>query len=440
MSTALLIARRELGAYLRSMTGYIIAAIVLLVDGLLFNVFAMGTGEKLSAEVVSQFFYAASGITMIASVFISMRLLAEERQTGTLVLLYLVAGARLGDRPRQVPLGLRLPGPHHPGDGLHAALVLVNGKVSFGHLAAGYLGLLLLGSAALAIGTFGSALARTQVLAAIFSGCIVVGAGHLLAAGQGDRAAASPTSSWRWRFTAGTSRRSRPGPSSPRRRLLPGAHLRRAVRRDPGPGGTTMALKERDSAPTRRGASASRAGLSSGASACWRSSSASGSSARVASGPPPPRSACCSCVAAIVVRFVRARAAAPDRRVVERTLGALYGLGLGAILLYVVQSDLWTSAFGAPLEKGSPKLATALAALWPALWIAAAFPVLFVELAYAQIARAPRLELGRIRAAMMSGLRPRGRAGVRVLASPTSPPSATARSTSPTSAPRARAR
>jgi ABC-2 type transport system permease protein len=47
--------------------------------------------------------------------------------------------------------------------------------VSFGHVASGYVGLLLLGSATLAIGTFGSALARTQVLAAIISGCLVVG-------------------------------------------------------------------------------------------------------------------------------------------------------------------------------------------------------------------------------------------------------------------------
>ena len=53
-------------------------------------------------------------------------------------------------------------------------LIFVNGKISFGHMAAGYIGLLLLGSAALAIGTFGSSLARTQVLAAIFSGCMVV--------------------------------------------------------------------------------------------------------------------------------------------------------------------------------------------------------------------------------------------------------------------------
>jgi len=87
MSATMLIARRELGTYLRSMTGYVIAAILLLVDGLLFNIFAIGGEDKLSAVVLGQFFFYTSGLTMIASVFISMRLVAEERQTGTLVLL-----------------------------------------------------------------------------------------------------------------------------------------------------------------------------------------------------------------------------------------------------------------------------------------------------------------------------------------------------------------
>ena len=72
-----LIMRRELAAYLRSMTGYLIAAAVLIVDGLLFNAFALGGGEKLSSEVLSLFFYFSSGTTIIASVFISMRLFAE---------------------------------------------------------------------------------------------------------------------------------------------------------------------------------------------------------------------------------------------------------------------------------------------------------------------------------------------------------------------------
>ena len=174
MKATLLIARRELAAYMRSMTGYVIAALVLVVDGLLFLAFVLGGGEKLSAEVLSNFFYISSGTTMIASVFISVRLLAEERQTGTLVLLTsspvhdweIVLGKFLS---AFVFLSLiTLATVYMP------ALIFVNGKVSFGHIAAGYLGLLLLGAASLAIGTFGSSVARTQVLAAIFSGVIVV--------------------------------------------------------------------------------------------------------------------------------------------------------------------------------------------------------------------------------------------------------------------------
>ena len=89
MSTTLLIARRELAAYLR-------------IDDRLrhhrrrccWSTACSSTPSrsaapsKRSAEVLSQFFYFSSGTTMIASVFISMRLLAEERQTGTLALLY----------------------------------------------------------------------------------------------------------------------------------------------------------------------------------------------------------------------------------------------------------------------------------------------------------------------------------------------------------------
>ena len=172
MNATFLIARRELGAYLRSMTGYIIAAAVLLVDGLLFNALALGGNEKLSAEVLSNFFLYSSGLTIIASVFISMRLLAEERQTGTLVLLTsspvhdweIVLGKFLSSF---VFLALVLLATIYM-----PALIFVNGKISLGHMAAGYVGLLLLGSASLAIGTFGSTLARTQVLAAIVSGAI----------------------------------------------------------------------------------------------------------------------------------------------------------------------------------------------------------------------------------------------------------------------------
>ena len=173
MRSTFLIMRRELAAYLRSMSGYIIAAIFLLVVGLLFNVLAM-PGEKLSSEVLSQFFFDTSGVIMVASVFISMRLFAEERQTGTLVLL---ASSPVHDW--EIVIGKFLSALVFLALMLLATvfmplLIFVNGKISLGHMAAGYVGLFLLGGASLAIGTFGSALARTQVLAAIFSGCMVV--------------------------------------------------------------------------------------------------------------------------------------------------------------------------------------------------------------------------------------------------------------------------
>ena len=86
MSRALLIARRELYAYLRSPLGSVIVAGALLFDGIYF--YWQGLTEKLlSAQVLQQFFYGASGATMVASIVLSMRLLAEERQTGTLTLL-----------------------------------------------------------------------------------------------------------------------------------------------------------------------------------------------------------------------------------------------------------------------------------------------------------------------------------------------------------------
>jgi ABC-2 type transport system permease protein len=54
------------------------------------------------------------------------------------------------------------------------ALIFVHGKVSIGHITAGYAGLLLVGAAVLAIGTFGSSLGRNQLEAAAVSGFLVL--------------------------------------------------------------------------------------------------------------------------------------------------------------------------------------------------------------------------------------------------------------------------
>lgn len=174
MRGVLLIARRELGAYFNSFWGYLVVSVILVINGLLFNAFAMGDRPKLSFEVLRDFFYFSFGTTVIASILITMRLLAEERQTGTMTLLnasplsewQIVIGKYLSAMLflfTMLALSTYMP-----------ALVFVNGKVSLGHIGAGYLGLMLVGSASIAIGTFGSALSRSQLVAAVVGGVIVV--------------------------------------------------------------------------------------------------------------------------------------------------------------------------------------------------------------------------------------------------------------------------
>ena len=88
MNHILLIARRELAGYGRTPSGYLIVAATLLVQGLLFNTRAVGTGAKLSSQVLIDFLRDSSGTTTVASVLLAMRLFAEERQSGTLTLLF----------------------------------------------------------------------------------------------------------------------------------------------------------------------------------------------------------------------------------------------------------------------------------------------------------------------------------------------------------------
>jgi ABC-2 type transport system permease protein len=171
MNQALILARRELGAYLRSPLGAAIVAAVLLIDGILFYWQAL-TEKLLSAEVLEQFFYNASGTTMIAGIIISMRLLAEERQLGTFTLLNT---APLGDGA--IVLGkyisaLVLLGVMTILTAYMPLLIFVNGKVSIGHILVGYVGLFLLGSATAAIGLFASALTNSTVVAGIVGAAI----------------------------------------------------------------------------------------------------------------------------------------------------------------------------------------------------------------------------------------------------------------------------
>lgn len=174
MGNALLIASRELRGFLRSPLAYVVIAIMLLVDGLLYYGVALGGQARLSAEVLRDFFYFSSGTTMVTAILLSMRLFAEEKQTGTFVLLNtapvrdgeIVAGKFMS--AFALVGGFALLTIYMP------LLIFVNGRVSVGHIVVGYLGLLLLGAASTAIGTFGSVLVKSQPVAAVIGAVILV--------------------------------------------------------------------------------------------------------------------------------------------------------------------------------------------------------------------------------------------------------------------------
>lgn len=108
-------------------------------------------------------------------------------------------------------------------------------------------------------------------------------------------------------------------------------------------------------------------------------------------------------LAALALRALRLRAGG-DRRSVELALLGFAGGAAVSVLLYFVQSDAFAKLTGSALEQSAPKLAGALAALWPAVLVAALLPTFLIELSYAAMAKAPRVELGRIGEAAFSGL------------------------------------
>ena len=174
MKAITLLVQRELKSYFDTAWGWTILALVLVLDGIMFNAFALGTRERYSADVLSDFFYFSSGTTMIAGILLTMRLIAEERQTGTLTLLQtapirsidIVVGKFLGAFLFLALITLAT--------AYMPALIFVHGKVSLGQILVGYAGLLSLGAATIAIGTFSSAIARNQLLAAVLGAAILV--------------------------------------------------------------------------------------------------------------------------------------------------------------------------------------------------------------------------------------------------------------------------
>lgn len=173
MAATSIIYRRELSSFLRSPLAWVIATLVLIVDGIYFRGFVL-KGEQLSALVLERFFWFSSGMVMFAGVLLSFRLITEERNQHSLVLLntspvrdsQIIVGkflAALTFLAILLLLTLYMP-----------LLIKVRGKITGSQILVGYFGLLLLGSATLAIGIFASAMVKSQLLAALISTAIIV--------------------------------------------------------------------------------------------------------------------------------------------------------------------------------------------------------------------------------------------------------------------------
>lgn len=103
-------------------------------------------------------------------------------------------------------------------------------------------------------------------------------------------------------------------------------------------------------------------------------------------------------------RIVLGRTAPAHARPAERWLAALTGVGMVALALYFLNSNLTFQLTGRTFAQGWPRLSAMVASLWVALLVAATLPIIFGELSLATMKKAPVLDLVRVRAAMLSAL------------------------------------
>ncbi len=165
------IVRKELYSYLVSPMAYVVAAVFLLINGFIFFlILANGFAEANLQPLLP----TTAFLLLLVIPVLTMRLLAEERGTGTIELLMtfpitdtqVVIGKYLATM--LVYLLMLVP------TLVYVAVLKIYGNSEWGPLITAYVGLILLGGAFVAVGMFSSSLARNQIVAG------VVGIGILL--------------------------------------------------------------------------------------------------------------------------------------------------------------------------------------------------------------------------------------------------------------------
>ncbi|HKW92941.1 MAG TPA: ABC transporter permease subunit [Methylomirabilota bacterium] len=154
---------KEERAIFSSPIAYATVAVYLLLMGYTFTavLFLNRTGE-----LVRVFFQAAVLFLLIVPV-ITMRLLAEERRTGTLELLLTSPIREIEIVAAKFVAGLTIPALMLALTSSYALVLGIYGDPDWGPIYSGFLGLLLLAAALTAIGLLASGLAANQIVAAV---------------------------------------------------------------------------------------------------------------------------------------------------------------------------------------------------------------------------------------------------------------------------------
>ena len=171
MSTSIALLRRELGVYFVSPMAYIILTAMLFVSGLAFNgALQSAAANRLPADYLPTLFFII-WIIVLSSPLITMRLVAEEKNRGTIETLMTApvseAQLILAKFSAAVVFLVYLLFL----TGFYPIILSMYGDVDLGAVACGYFGAVLAGAMMFSIGIFISSLCPNQITAGITSPC-----------------------------------------------------------------------------------------------------------------------------------------------------------------------------------------------------------------------------------------------------------------------------
>lgn len=179
MSGVLAIFQRELRAYFLSPLAWVILCFMLIINGVIFALILIALNDPLQPPGRPlDLFFGGTFLFWLVLLFVApvltMRLLAEERRSGSLEVL-MTAPVTEG----QVVVGKYLAALVFYAflwfpTVTYAGIVALHSEIDWGVVAAGYLGVLLVGALFLAVGLFTSAMTSNQIVAAVMSFAILL--------------------------------------------------------------------------------------------------------------------------------------------------------------------------------------------------------------------------------------------------------------------------